>query len=428
MKLHTVLPALIALIALASGAPRSRAANTIPAELDGTMMPYHFFRGDSVAEYPDSLRPFHIEYVGRHGARYLSSAKKTKNLITVLSNGEKDKILTAEGRRFLALLREVERVSEGKWGRLSALGEEEQERLGALMARRWPTIFQGQGQTGEVAAVASYVPRVVKSMYSFLEALEESNPRLETSAESGRRFSPLMRFFDVDIDYRDWLNPVKLDDDGSGWNEPLTTFEADHLPTAPASRLFKVGRAPGEGPAMQKLSMQMYGVLQGLSAFGMERRGREFMSQAEYRACWECDNLDHYLKRSLSALSTLPVQAAIPLLIDIVQKADEAESGLKTPLANLRFGHAETVIPLAALMKLPGAEALPDDYTKLADEWKDWEVSPLAAYIELCLACTQAGETYARVSLNGRPMQIEDAIWIPWKRLRAYWLHRASSF
>ena len=54
--------------------------DTLPAYLDGSMMPYDFSACDPVPQWPDSLRPVFVAYVARHGARYLSGPKKVDEL------------------------------------------------------------------------------------------------------------------------------------------------------------------------------------------------------------------------------------------------------------------------------------------------------------------------------------------------------------
>ena len=51
--------------------------------LDGTMMPYDFADCDSVVPWDDSYTPVFINYVARHGARYLSSEKKVSTLLKI---------------------------------------------------------------------------------------------------------------------------------------------------------------------------------------------------------------------------------------------------------------------------------------------------------------------------------------------------------
>ncbi|MDE7381537.1 MAG: histidine phosphatase family protein [Muribaculaceae bacterium] len=412
---------LLAVIPLLGSAAKS-IYQPLPPELDGTMMTYDFTQSSSV-EIPDSLTPFHIEYVARHGARYLSSSHKTEKLQKTLIEAESNNNLTSAGHTFLSLLEKVNHLSEGKWGALSAIGEEEERKLAEIMAENWKSVFD----SGRIIARATFVPRVVASMDAFTLSLNTRIPQKNIYSISGPVNSPLLRFFDTNATYSHWLHPELKNQSpvttGDSWEEPLKRFEDETLPAGPAGRLFKVRPAKEE---LQKISAEMYGVLQGLRAASIGVPTTQWFSVEEYRACWECANVEHYLRRSLNSISSLPMSAVAPLLIEIISNADKSALSPREEIAaaNLMFGHAETLLPLAALMNLPGAVALPLSLNDLAGQWQDYNVTPLGANILLTLARHKtSGIVYARVALNGR-----NAGWLPWHELRAEWLERIAQF
>ncbi|MCM1152856.1 MAG: histidine phosphatase family protein [Muribaculum sp.] len=443
----------------------------LPAWLDGTMRPYVFPSENKMLEVPDSLVPFHIEYVGRHGSRYLSSEKKVMPLLTLLSEQEKNNNLTATGRQFLVLLQKVKADSEGHWGDLSTIGREEAFRLGADMARRYPGVFQ-QGVVA-VDALSSDVPRVIDTMYCFTLGLRNNSPGLSVSTTEGRFTSPLTRFFETDPVYRKWLK------DSPEWQSPLSEYERRRVPETPARRLFRkmpenftVTYTKSSGnettakfggrdclSELQSVTMAMYGMLQGLRATSMGTPTTQWMTEEEYRDCWSCINAQQWLKRTVTPFSDMSGIAATPLLIDIINTADRAVGQMNvydiepynwewsdewskddfhrnqthyvpSPAACLRFGHAETVLPLASLMNLPGCSVKGADLDNLDDKWRNSSVSPLASNIELVLAQAPSGTIYAAVTLNGLPQTLEGAQgpWQTWTSLRTRWLQYAASY
>ena len=72
--------------------------------LDGTMMPYDFADCDSVVPWDDSYTPVFINYVARHGARYLSSEKKVSTLLKALDKAKADGISPGKGAHSLSSL------------------------------------------------------------------------------------------------------------------------------------------------------------------------------------------------------------------------------------------------------------------------------------------------------------------------------------
>ncbi|MDE5552234.1 MAG: histidine phosphatase family protein, partial [Muribaculaceae bacterium] len=251
----------------------------LPAQYDGSMSLYDFSTVEGKPEIPDSLSPVYVSYVGRHGSRYLSSEKKVSAIEKVLLRSKARKHITPDGMKFLRLLSEVRKKTDSRWGALDSIGVNEQCRLAREMYGMWPEIFRA----GRIDARATYVPRVVMSMYMFTHTLSELSDSLEIYTDEGRQNDALLRFFDTDTAYVDYL-------DNGAWREAYDEFMSRHTPVEPALRL--VGRNSGlSDNELRRLTMDMYGVLQGLRASGMQPPTTEWMSVSEYKACREVSNL-----------------------------------------------------------------------------------------------------------------------------------------
>lgn len=407
----------------------------LPAQYDGTMSLYDFGAVEGRPDIPDSLSPVYISYVARHGARYLSSEKKITAVENILVRAKSHKHITPAGLKFLKLLSEVRKITDSRWGALDGIGMEEQCSLARGMFDMWPEILR----VGRVDARATYVPRVVMSMYMFTHTFSELTDSLEIYTDEGRQNDALLRFFDTDAAYVQYL--------GNGpWRSAYDEFMSRHTPVGPALRL--VGRNSGmSDEELCKLTMDMYGVLQGLRASGMQSPTTEWMSVAEYKACREVSNLKHYLQRVDNRYSDIAGQSAVPLLTEIVSNADraidyilssEGEDACKMSLrrGDLYFGHAETLMPLLSLMGLPGCSpcyencfrtlSVSPDYDNLTMLWDDTAVSPLAANLEMVFMVSTSRRVYVLVRLNGRNLEIfeGDGYICPWESLKQKW-HRA---
>ncbi|MDE6335833.1 MAG: histidine phosphatase family protein [Muribaculaceae bacterium] len=389
--------------------------------LDGTMMPYDFETVDSVVPWNSDLKPVFVNYIARHGARFLSSAKKTEALKSRLEEARRQNRITAKGTDFLNLLYKVDSVTDGRWGALNALGIEEESRLGHELASTAPELFK----TGQVVAESSYVPRVVMTMYEFCHSLAQYSSDLEITTTEGKNLNPLLRYFTTDKPYVDYLEQ-------GPWRYAYEAYARTTLPVNPAAGMINEVVASKE---LQKLSLDAYGVLQSLRAAGIETDPAEWFTEEEYADCWKVSNLKHYYQRSVSTFSPLPAECAKPLLQRMVSNADKAFNSASLTVkpnentsstsealkAELLFGHAETVIPLFALMKLPGCYSPYCEPDAVAAQWKDWEVSPLGANLMMvCLEDTN-GNDYVSLRLNGKWVEIEGKKVIPWSALQAYW-------
>lgn len=97
------------------------------------------------------------------------------------------------------------------------------------------------------------------------------------------------------------------------------------------------------------------------------------------------DAEDFYEKGPGFADSDITYKMADVLLDDFFQQVEAKKAGTSTLGAELRFSHAEEIIPLAALMGLPGStEPVTEQqpYTYATNPWRGAAVSPLGANIQ----------------------------------------------
>lgn len=390
----------------------------LPQEFDGTMSVYPFEQFESDAGViPDSLEPVMINYVARHGARFLSSEKKISDVAEARAEAREKGCLTSEGKAFAALLTSVRAATGNRWGALDSLGIAEERQLAAELFHLYPGLLA----KGDVTAIATYVPRVVMSMYEFCHSLCHLSSDLNITASEGHRYDSLLRFFDYDTRYRLYIKE-------GPWKTAYDKFVAENVPVKPAIRL--VGELYGlDIKKIRSLTMDIYGVLQSLRAASLEPPTDRWMTREEYHACWTASNLKHFLQRTPNALSPLPAAAAAPLLRSIIESADSALVP-GHPVASLRFGHAETLMPLFSLMQIPGCSArVGDDFNLVASRWNDSDVVPLAANLVILSLRSPSGRLYVAMRLNGRivsPMRDGRPV-VPWSELRTLWLQNITA-
>lgn len=379
-----------------------------PTELAGTMLPYDFSRTDPSVPWGANMRPVYINYIARHGARFLSSEKKIEKLRVTLEAAREEGTLSPKGAAFLRLIGRVDSVTDGRWGALNAVGIEEEQRLAKEMAAIAPALLK----KGKVKAIATYVPRVVMTMYEFCHQLACYSSDLEVATSEGRQFDSLLRYFTTDSAYVNFLSHPD-------WKKEYDRFSSKTLPTSPAASMFTIGRDNRE---LQKLSLDAYGILQSLKAAGLCADIAEWFTPEEYRRCWEVSNLEHYYERSESSFSSIPIQSAKPLLKSIMTSTDSFLSGKSDETAFLRFGHAETVIPLFTLMRLPGCYAPDSTPEGLASVWNDSDISPLGANLLMVVLKDEEGNPFVAMRLNGKWVETAGSTVTPWGTLKDLWI------
>ena len=410
MKTRLISLILVSAALLSAAGTGARGTDFPPAADNGTMQPIDL--PERLEALPDSLTPVFVNHIGRHGARFLSSEKKVERLAKALDTHP----LTAQGRGMKEMLRRVIGATSGRWGALDSLGKAEWTSVARLLDALLPGFFAG----GDIMATATYVPRAVESMYSFCHELGRLNPRLQMSASSGPDYNTELRFFDTDADYRDYIRSGK-------WKPVYEAFVAAEVPSAPAEALFTDPGAftPKE---LRDLTLDIYGVIQSFGAIGLPFSPYEYMDAGAYAACARASNLQHALTRTDTYISDLPGRSARVLLRDIISTT---ETALSDPSASalvrgrFRFAHAETVMPLFSLMRLPGcnvgAEARPD---AIARQWIGADVSPLGANFIMVVSKAPSGRIYATTYLNCRPVAPipgSTATTVEWPRLLRHW-------
>lgn len=382
-----------------------------PSECEGSFMPY---QAVDPAAVPDSLVPVLVNHVGRHGARFPSSDKNVKAITEALDRAEQEKTITPAGRGMRRLCRLITDRTAGQWGALDSLGEAEQRGIATRMYRTFPSLFE----SGRVNAMSSYSPRCIMSMYSFAHQLSRMNNRLEVYTNSGRQNSALMRPFDLNAEYREFR-------EGDTWQKPLDEIGAQLITDAPLRRILgKDADLGSDAEAVRQLAMAEYGVVACAAAMGIDAEWEQFFTADEYNRLWAVSNMRHYLQYSSSTLTTSTADMAAPLLLDLINTTDDAVSGNAAATALLRFGHAETLMPLLALMHLPGCYYMTNYFDTVALHWRDFAVVPMAANIQLILfRHKDNGRYYVRVDHNERTVPLipgRSALYTPWEAAREY--------
>ncbi len=381
-------------------------------QCEGSLTPYPL--EVQAIETPDSLTAVFINHVGRHGSRFPASSTHCVNLRNALMYADTLGTITAQGLKLLALVNDVIATTNGQWGSLNALGMAEQRAIASRMFARFPKLF-GEGK--QVDAMSSYSPRAMMSMFSFIHQLDRLNNRIQFNTTSGRNTSPLMRPFDVNNDYLDFRkeNP---------WQEAYDKYFEQTCPLSAISRVLGREYPYGDTQNARELAITEYYVIAGLSAMSMNCTISDYFTSSEYNALWSCFNLRQYLQRTASTISAIPAEIASDLVLDLIKRFDEAVEGNTSKVASLRFGHAETLMPLFSLLRLPGCYYITNYFDTVGLHWRDFDVVPMSANLQIVLfKSNKSDRYYVRFDLNEKPIKLPGAktpLYLPWEEARAY--------
>lgn len=341
-------------------------------EYAGTSLPYPCLGDHEAYQVPDSLEVVYIDHVGRHGARFLSKASYTRDMLKFLDDSGP---LTAAGVRLRALCHRLDSVTAGRYGALDSIGMVEQTGIGDRMSRRGAEALR---QLDSVTAIASYVPRCVMSMDMCSHAVIWNHPKTEMGQGSGPRYNTLVRFFDTDSAYLAY-------DRSNEWKRVWEAYDAKVSPVDAVRRLIPNCNAVSD-KKLRKMARVMYKIVAGANAVFGSVDWQAFYTPDEYRRAWQSENLGHYLTYSANGLSLTPSRMSRSLVADIAASLEHASRpGYDGPAMTLRFGHAETLMPLLSQLAVPGCRYVTTDWDRVADHWRDYEVVPMATNLQLLL-------------------------------------------
>lgn len=397
-------------ISVSAYAKNPISATYSPAECEGSSMPYPTPPKESLA-YPDSLTPVLINHVGRHGARYMSSPKFTRSLLKHLQIADSLGCITPSGKELQLLCLKVEQKTGDQWGALDSIGMAEQRQIATRAYNSFKNLFIGC----KISAISSYVPRCVASMDEFTHQLTRLTPNIEIYTSSGKQNSSLMRPWEDDKAYIQFM-------ENDSWKKVYDEYVDTTLPETVAYKL--LGKEyPFQGKEAKDFTLNVYKLVSGCAAIGIDSDWEQFLTSEEYNALWSIANMHHYLTHSASTLSTVPAHLATKLLLDIISTTRDAVQGNTPFTVRLRFGHAETLMPLLSLMHLPGCYYLTNHFDSVDRHWQDFHIVPMGANLQMILFKSTTGRYYVRVDLNEKPVTLlpdGNMIYTPWEIAEKY--------
>ena len=407
-----LLSILVVLAVLSAHAADPMATKYTATQCEGSLTPYP--TNIPQVNIPDSLTAVYINHVGRHGARYPASSANCLKLKRALDHADSIGCITPLGRKLMTLNNEVIRRSNGQWGALDSLGMAEQRAIASRMFANYPQLFT-EGTL--INALSSYSPRSMMSMFSFVHQLDRLNNRLTFTTSTGRVNSKLMRPFDVDNDYLDFRR-------NNIWKPAYDEYMESHCPTSAITRVLGLDYPIGSAEGARDLALAEYYVIAGLSAMSMVSNSDQYFTTDEWNALWSCFNLRQYLQRTATTVSSVPADIAAALVLNLIETTDAAIQGNNPAVVDLRFGHAETIMPLLSLLRLPGCYYVTNYWDTVAGHWRDFDVVPMAANLQIILfKAKKSGHYYVRFDINERPTPLpgsDSRLYIPWGQARDY--------
>ena len=387
-----------------------------PRKAYGTDYPYSFEKV-KLTKAPKGYKPFYISHYGRHGSRYYWSDRLYYELDSLLTKAHQKQLLTAEGEAFYNKFMASKEELKTGISELTQLGWEQHQFIARTMYNNFPQVFK---KGGNVLAISSLSGRCVLSMSAFCQELVQCNPKIEIREQSSR--------FTLDgVVPTDRQNPVKhrFPRVTPRYEKNKDRFKyEDNLRDKIIPRVFTSTEGlPGN---LHHIGSNLINLYTSLPSIGHEGMMGNIITDQEIVDQWENSNLGSY------SWVFGPQNDMIPVLQDIIRKAEAAINGTSDHIADLRFGHDTCLGPLTVLMGLNGADKDPEDPYEVKNTYQNW-LTGKASNVQLIFyrKGKSSNDILVKCLLNGRevrlPVPTDNYPYYRWSDFRQFYTARCQS-
>ena len=410
---------IVLMLTLTAGAQAPSALEQLkanPRKAYGTDYPYQQAE-TQLTKAPRGYKPFYISHYARHGSRYYWNSKLYQEIDTLLTTAHDRGVLTAQGEAFYGKFKVAKDELATGVSELTQLGWEQHQGIARTMYNRFPEVFK---KGGNILAISSLSGRCVLSMSAFCQELVQCNPRLEIREQSSR--------FTLDgVVPDDSQNPVK-----HNYPKVKPRFEKNrsqfHGQSGLRQRIVPRVFTSTEGlpGSTSHIASNLVNLYTSLPSIGHEGMMEGIISDKELAEEWEGDNLGTYAWLFGSQY------VMIPILQDIMRKADAVIQGTSDHVADLRFGHDTCIGPLTILMGINGADRDPEDPYEVKNCYQNWQTGK-ACNIQLIFYRSKkaADDVLVKCLLNGceatLPVPTTTAPYYRWTDFRNFYTARCNS-
>lgn len=377
---------------------------------------------------PAGYEPVFTQLVARHGSRALTSANDIHYTKQLIAHARAADAFTELGRELVPQVLSFEKANvELGYGNLSGRGIAEHRQLAARLLERLPDFFARGVQEGRrIHVLTSGKDRAVDSGNNFVASLKAHMPALTPLIDPPVANTNLLYFHKApqNADYQEWLahDPTlaaKIDEIFYGVSSHRYArqvlerlFTSSFVDTLAAGGHLFVDPGTGAPVTFNEVDAvaslySLYQVAPGLSEEGTWTFDRFIPPLAARWFGYLKDAQDFYGKGPSFAGETITFRMAQVLQDDFFNAVDAIRTHQSTLLAELRFTHAEIVIPLAALMQLPYSDRqvpVDETYTYQNNPWRGARVTPYAVNIQWDVYANSAGDYLVKMLYNEREM------------------------
>jgi multiple inositol-polyphosphate phosphatase/2,3-bisphosphoglycerate 3-phosphatase len=384
---------------------------------------------------PAGYKAVFINHVGRHGARHLTKDVKSTLAYALLFEADSANALTEKGKKLKQMVIALKKIEKGNTKSISDEGKDELTSLGERMYANYPTVFS---KPVHLKVAVTKEIRTKQSADAFLTGLDSK--LTDTAVAVFYNDDTDLRFYDLAPAYKTFEGKV---DDGAFKTALNKAAGLQKIDDAVTARFFTpdfLDKLTYDQKAkfvedIFGFATVVYSLKAEITQAGYQAADVDFgsfFSCDELQKLGELDSADENLKKGPATDNNgIQVRVAAPLLVDFINSTDDY---IKTGdyNARLRFAHAETIAPFAALLQIATADKASKTPAELNRNWQAANVIPLSANIMWVFYKKQDTRGYlVKVLLNEKEVHISGLPtrtypYYKWSALRTFYLDKLN--
>lgn len=377
---------------------------------------------------PAGYKPVHIESYTRHGSRWLIGKTVYTGPVATLQRADSLGQLTEDGKKLLQKLIPIAKASKGRDGELTPLGHRQHRGIARRIMKNFPELFT---DSTKIDAKSTVIIRCILSMANEIAEMQMAYPNMDVHIDATRLYQDTLAGNGLDTVAKRLYNE----------NRRLAYDLRDKIDgqhPAFINRIFKDAKFATDSLDAEDLYEQVFDIAVNAQSHDNLYDLYEYFTDEDLRNGWEWRNAKWYVRDGNSALTgyRTPYMQA-PLLRNIINSVDTIY-GADHPILTMRFGHDSIVVPLAVLMDLGWCTYDTSDLTTLAENWQDFNITPMAANIQMIFYGPEnepatLDNMLVKIMLNEHEMPINAPIkavsgpYYRWKDLRQHYLNKINN-
>jgi len=386
---------------------------------------------------PQGYQPVYINFVGRHGARHLTKDVNVSVAYQLVKKADSLNQLSLEGKELKVKLANLQKEESGHVASISKSGAEELKGIAKRLFIQNKTAFDKNSSSILVATTKK--GRTKESAEAFMEGLKANKKDL-TDVKYNYADDDHLRFYDFSNTYDEFKEAGNwkpaYDQLAKGFNLPQM---ADNF-----TKSFFTSSYYSSLSSQQKTDFldDIYGFYTILNAVQAEQKEagltaddldfKQYFNDKQLMALSTLSDAEDFLKKGPGLNNNgIQVRIAAPLLADFIQTTDHYIKN-QALVANLRFSHAETIAPFAALLDINGASEAVNDIKTFQQSWKADRIIPFSANIQWILYKNDAGSYLVKCLLNEKEVAVKGLSnktfpYYNWKAVRKLYMNKLKS-